>query len=313
MADNLDILTMGECLIEFSARESLTFAKTFSKYYGGDVLNTAITASRLGSKVGFIAKAGNDYFKDFLLDSWQTEGLDISNVKIVDNYNGIYIISRQPDGNKEVMYYRKKSAGATLSIEDITEEVVERSSIVYSTGITQSLSSSAASAVKKMFSIAKEKECMVAYDPNYIERVWDIDEAKEALEEIIDNVDIIILSNTHDAEKLIDISSPDKIIKRFWDRGIPMVAVKMGQSGCAIGYNGEISIIPPRNVEVVDSTGAGDTFNGGFLHGISKGFTPFEAAKLAIITASEQTKGLGAIKSIPYKDQVFAEFNKGEV
>ncbi len=312
MVDNLDILALGECLIEFSARESLAFAETFNKYYGGDALNTAIAASRLGSKVGFIAKVGDDYFKDFLLDSWQAEGLDINNIKVVDNYNGIYIISRLPDGNKEVMYYRKKSAGTTLSIEDITEEIIERSSIVYTTGITQSLSASAAGAVKKMFSIAKEKECLAAYDPNYTERIWGIDEAKEAMEGIIDNIDIIILSNTHDAEKLIGINSPDKIIKYFWDRGIPMAAVKMGKSGCAIGYNGEINTIPPRSVEVVDTTGAGDTFNGGFLHGISKGYTPFEAAKLAIIAASEQVKGLGAIKSIPYKDRIFAEFKKGE-
>ena len=156
--------------------------------------------------------------------------------------------------------------------------------------------------------MAKEKEKTVAYDPNYTDRVWDIDEAKEAMDEIIEYVDILILSNTHDAEKLIELSSPDKIIKHYWDRGIPMVAIKMGQAGCAIGYNGEINTIPRRDVEAIDSTGTGDTYNGGFLHGISKGYTPFEAAKLATIVASEQSRGLGAIKSIPYREQVFAEF-----
>lgn len=312
MTDNLDLLAIGESLIELSARESMTFTPTFNKNYGGDVLNTAVAASRLGSKVGFISKVGNDYFKDFLLDSWQSENLDISNVKIVDSYNGLYIITRMPDGQKEIMYYRKKSAATLLTTEDITEELIERSSIIYTTGITQSLSASARSAVKKAFSIAGEKECMVAYDPNFTDRTWDIEEAKEAMEEIIDYVDIIILSNIHDAEKLIGISSPDKIIKYFWDRGIARVAVKMGKSGCAVGYNGEISSIPHRDVVVVDPTGAGDTFNGGFLCGIAKGYTSFESAKLASIVASEQTKGLGAIKSIPYKDQVFTEFKRGE-
>lgn len=308
MTDNLDILILGECLIELSTRESLTFAESFNKYYGGDALNTAVAAARLGSRVGYITRVGNDYFKDFLMDSWQSENLDISNVKIIDNYNGVYIISRQPDGKKQIMYYRKKSAATMLTTEDIPEDVIEKSSIIYTTGITQSLSSSARSAVKKAYSLAGEKKCLVAYDPNFTDRVWDVEEAKEAMEEIIDYVDILMLSNIHDAEKLIDISSPDKIIKYFWDRGISMVAVKMGQSGCAIGYNGEINTIPHRDVVVVDPTGAGDTFNGGFLYGISKGYTPFESAKLATIVASEQTKGLGAIKSIPYKDQVFAEF-----
>lgn len=312
MTDNLDILVLGESLIELSTKESLTSAETFNKYYGGDALSTAITFARLGAKAGYITRVGNDYFKDFLLDSWQSENLDINNVKVVDNYNGLYIISRQPDGRKEILYYRKKSAATALSADDITEELIETTSIVYTTGITQALSSSAASAVKKMFSIAKEKECFVAYDPNFTDRVWDAEEAREAMEEVIDCVDIIILSSTHDAEKLIEISSPDKIIKYFWDRGVPMVAVKTGQSGSVVGYNGEITEVPPRNVEIIDPTGSGDTYNGGFLFGIAKGYTPFESAKLATIAASEQTKGLGAIKSIPYKDQVFAEFKKGE-
>ncbi|MFW5879558.1 MAG: sugar kinase, partial [bacterium] len=305
-----DILALGESLIEFSTTQSLASAENFSKYYGGDALNTVITASRLGSKSGYITKIGDDYFKDFLINSWEKEDLDISNVKITGSYNGLYLISRQLDGAKEIMYYRKKSAAALLSIDDISEEILERTSIVYSTGITQSLSVSARSLVKKAFSLAGDKQCQVAYDPNFTDRVWDIEEAKEAMEEIIEYVDIIMLSSINDAEKLINTDSPDKIIKYFWDRGVPMVAVKMGQSGSVIGYNGEISTIPPRVVDVIDATGSGDTFNGGFLYGISNGYTAFESARLGSFVASEQSKGLGAIKSIPYGEQVFAEFRK---
>ena len=127
MTENLDILALGDCLIELSTNESLTFTKNFEKSYGGDALSTAITATRLGSKVGYVTKVGNDYFKDFLLDSWQSENIDISNVKIVDSYNGIYMVSRQPEGQKEVMYYRKKSAAAMLCSEDISEELIDRS------------------------------------------------------------------------------------------------------------------------------------------------------------------------------------------
>lgn len=313
MTDNLDIIVIGESLVEFSTNEKLIHAEIFHKYYGGDVLNTAVTASRLGSKVGFITKVGNDPFKDFLLDSWQAENLDISNIKVVDGYNGLYIVSRQEEGKKEFSYYRKKSAATSISMEDISEEVIERSSIVYTTGITQSLSSSANGAVKKAFSIAREKECLVAYDPNFKEKFTDIEDAKTALEDIIEHVDILMLSSAHDAEKLIDLSSPDKIIKYFWDRGVTTVVVKMGQAGSAVGHNGEIISIPYREAELVDTTGAGDTFNGAFLHGIASGMTPFESAKLASIAAAEQAKGWGAVKSIPGREQVLAEYKKGEV
>ncbi len=312
MTDNLDIIVIGESLVELSTNEKLAFAEIFHKYYGGDVLNTAISASRLGSRVGFLTKVGNDSFKDFLLDSWQSENLDISNVKIVEGYNGLYIVSRQDEGKKEFAYYRKKSAATTLSIEDIPEEVIERSSIVYATGITRSLSSSAGGAVKKAFSIAGDKECLVAYDPNYKEKLTDIEDAKEALEEVIEYIDILMLSSAHDAEKLIGLNSADKIIKYFWDRGVQTIAVKMGPAGSAVGHNGEINFIPHRQVDVVDPTGAGDSYNGGFLHGIANGLTPFEAAKLATIVASEQARGWGAIKAIPAREQVFAEYKGGE-
>ena len=308
MTDSLDIISIGECMIELSTNESLIYAETLHKYYGGDTLNTAVAAARLGSKVGYITRVGRDSFQTYLLDSWQAENLDTSNIKIVEGYNGLYILSIQEESRKEFVFYRKKSAATNLSTDDISEDYIQQANIVYSTGIVQSLSASATGAVKKAFRIAKDKGCLVAYDPNYRERLWDADEANEAMEEIIDCVDIIMLNNIHDAEWLIDQTSPDKIIKYFWDKGVSTVAVKMGKNGCVIGYNGEINTIPGRNAEVVDSTGAGDAFNGGFLHGIACGYTPFESARLATIVASEQIKGIGAVKSLPYRDKAYAEF-----
>jgi len=308
MADSIDIISIGEGMIEFSANESLTYTPTLNKSYGGDSLNTLITAARLGSKTGYITRVGNDLFKDFLMDSWQSENIDISNVKLMEGYNGLYFISSQKNGEKEFASYRKKSAATNLCAEDIPEEYIEKASIVYSTGITQSLSSSAREAVKKAFSIAKEKQCTVAYDPNYRLKLWSTGEAKEALDEIIEYIDIILISGKYDSERLFSLTSPDKIIKFFWDRGVSIVAVKSSQNGSFVGYNGEINYIPMCLTNVIDTTGAGDAYNGGFLHGIANGYTPFEAGKLASIVASFQVQGVGAVKPIPYKDQVYNEF-----
>lgn len=308
MTDSLDIISIGECMIELSTRKSLIYAEVLQKYYGGDSLNTAVAAARLGSKTGYITNAGRDSFKTFLLDSLQAENIDTSRIKTVEGYNGLYIISIQEENVKEIVYYRKKSAATTLSTDDISEEYIQKAAVVYSTGITQSLSASAKGAVKKAFRIAKEKGNLVAYDPNYREKLWDIDEAREGMEEIIEYTDIIMLNNVNDAELLLEQNSPDKIIKYFWDKGVSIVAVKTGRKGCFIGYNGEITPIPSIEKEIIDSTGAGDAFNGGFLHGITCGYTPFESAKLAMIVASEQMKGLGAVKSLPYRDKVYAEF-----
>lgn len=312
MSNSLDIICIGESLIELSTNEGLTYANALNKYYGGDTISAAIAASRLGSKVGYISRVGNDYFKDFLLDSWQAEDIDISYVKLVEGFNGLYLISRRENGEKEFAYYRKKSAATNLSVDDISPDYIKRAQIVYSTGITQSLSITAKEAVKKAFEIAKENECTVAYDPNFVARLWDVDEAKEAFEEVIEYVDIVMLNAKHDAEKLYGISSPDKIIKSLWDRGVPTVVVKQGSEGTTIGYNGEITTIPTCTSKIVDTTGSGDAFNGGFLHGIASGLTPFESTQLASEVACFQVQGIGAINSIPTKDQIYSVFKHGE-
>ena len=164
MEEKLDIVAIGECLIELSASTSLASADCLYKYYGGDALATAISALRLGSKVGFITKVGNDAFKEFLMDSWQAEGLDISQIKLANEPNGFYFITRPVDADKEIAYYRKKIAPSKLSIDDISEEYISGAKILYSSGTTMSLSISAEEAVLKAFELAKKNNITTAFD-----------------------------------------------------------------------------------------------------------------------------------------------------
>ena len=101
MEETLDIIAIGESLVELSTDEKLKDAECLHKYFGGDALATAVTAVRLGSRVGFITKLGNDAFKDFLLDGWRHEGLDISQVSFADERNGLYLIARPSYTEKE--------------------------------------------------------------------------------------------------------------------------------------------------------------------------------------------------------------------
>lgn len=309
MGENLDIITIGESLIELSSNQSLTYAQTLDKYYGGDTLCSAVAALRLGSKVGYITRVGTDHFKEFLLDSWQLEGLDISQVKLVDGINGLYFIATPADAKKEFSFYRKKTAATRLSVDDISEEYIKSASVIYSTGVTQSLSLSTKEAVKKAFVIAKENNLVTAYDPNFDPCVWDIEEAKEALDDVIDYTDILFLNLKYDSQKVYEVDSPEKIIKHFWDKGVGTVVVKsIENGGYYVGYGGDITFVEFWSTEIVDSTGSGDAFNGAFLHAMSSGMSAAESAKLASIVAGIQCKGVGAIKSIPYKEQVYSAF-----
>ncbi len=311
MNEKLDIVTIGEGLIELSSDVSLSLAQSLNKYYGGDTLAAAVSARRLGSKVGYITRVGCDYFKEFLMDSWQAEGLDISQIKLTEDFNGLYLLARPKNGEKEFSYYRKKTAASKLSIEDISEKYIENAKIFYSSGIAQTLSLSAKEAVKKGYTIAKEKGLITAYDPNYSPIITTPEEAKEAFDEVIDDIDILFLSDKNDINKLFDINSIEKIIKHFWDKGINTIIIKSSQNnGYYTGYTGDIVFNKFYTTNIVDTTCSGDAFNGGFLHAISSGFSPFEATKLASVVSGLQAQNIGAIRSIPTKEEVYAEYEK---
>ncbi len=309
MGEHLDIITIGESLIELSSSTGLAYTQTFNKYYGGDTLCTAVAAQRLGSKAGYITRVGNDPFKEFLMESWQLEGLDISQVKLIDGFNGVYFIGHPENTEKEFVYYRKKTAATKLSIDDISPDYILSADIIYTTGSTQSLSLSAREAVQKAFQIACENQMSTAYDLNYDSRLWSSDEAKEAFEELSPYIEIMFLSLEHDSVRVFDIDSPDKCIKYLWDTGITKVIVKSAKDkGYFVGSEGDIVFVEFKTDEIVDSTGSGDAFNGAFLHGLNSGMTIVEAAKLASIDAAIQCHGMGAIKSTPYKEQVYAAY-----
>ena len=312
MDKNLDIITIGESLIELSTDEHLKDAESLKKYYGGDALAAAVAAARMGSDVGFITRVGDDVFKDYLLNSWKHEGLDTSQVKISQEQNGVYFISRPHCANKEYAYYRKRIAPSKLSLDDISEDYIAKSKVIYASGITQSLSLSAKEAVQKAFKIAKDNDVLTAYDPNYSSLITTPETAKDDFHNVISNVDILFMSAKYDTINILEIDSLENIMKRLWDMGVSIIVIKSSEKcGYFIGYNGNIIFTEFYSHNVIDTTCSGDVFNGGFLHAITHGLTPFEAAKFASIVAGLQAEKIGAIKPIPYRDEVYNIFERG--
>jgi len=312
MNGKLDVIAIGESLIELSSEYHLSDADCLKKYYGGDALSVAVAARRMGSDVGFITRVGDDVFKDYLLDSWQTEGLDISQVKIAQEQNGVYFISRPENCAKEFAYYRKRIAPSKLSLEDVSEDYISNTKVVYASGITQSLSLSAKEVVAESFKLAKKNGLLTAYDPNYSSSISTPETAKEDFNRVINDVDILFMSAKYDTINILELNSVENIIKKMWDMGVSTVVLKASsEGGYYTGYNGNIVFTEFFTHDVIDTTCSGDAFNGGFLHAITHGLTPIEASKFASIVAGLQAKGIGAIKSIPYKEQVYEIFEKG--
>ena len=313
MEQKLDIITIGESLVEFSTDVRLADAECMHKYYGGDALATAIAALRLGSKVGFISKVGEDHFKDYLINNWRAEGLDISQVKFSQDANGLYFIARPDICQKEIVHYRKKIAPSKLFIEDISSDYLASSKIVYASGITQALSLSANEAVRYAFRLAKELGVTTAYDPNFYPHIATPELARENFSEVISDVDILFMSAKYDTINILELDSLENVMKYLMDTGVNTVVIKSSEhGGYYTGYNGNIAFTEFYTKDVVDTTCSGDAFNGGFLHAITHGCAPFEATKMASIVAGLQAGQIGAIKPIPYKDEVSAIYNRGE-
>lgn len=309
---NLDIITIGESLIELSTNQKLEDAECLHKYYGGDSLVVAVTASRLHSKVGFITCLGNDAFKNYLTKSWEKEGLDTSFVTVTDDNNGLYLVSRVPGEGKEFAHYRKKIAPAKLSGSNINEDYIKSAKVVYASGVTQSLSIGAREAVKKAFETARANGVLTAYDSNYSNLLTTKETAKEYISEILPLTDILFISENNDIRILYEIESAEHAVKMFADFGIDTVIVKSGNDkGYYVNSKQNTVFIPFYTKTAADTTSTGDTFNGAYLHSLTSGYTPSESAKIASITAGLQAQGIGAIKSVPYYDEVFQIYKNG--
>ncbi len=304
MEKTLDIITIGECLLELSTNEYFENAKSFNLSFGGDVITSAVAAKRLGSKVGIITSIGDDYFKNPLINKLNQQELDISNIKICNEKNGLYLCGHNE--KNELMTYRRRVASNYLTEEDFNEEYILSSRAVYSTGITQSLSIGSNQLVKKIFETARNNDILTAYDPNYTSSFMTTYDTKEYLEDIIENIDVLFMSLKNDVEALYDLTSVEKIVNYFTDYGVKVIVVKSHlENGYYIYSNGKTEFCPFYTTTQVDYTmGAGDVFNGGFLSAYTNGYTPVEAAQVAAKQAGLFIERLGIIENIPNSEEL---------
>ena len=305
MYKDMDIITIGEGLIELSSSESLMTTENFSKSYGGDTLVSAISASKSGLNVGYITRVGNDDFGEYLTSAWKQEGLDISQVKLTEGVNGFYFLTSENEG-VHVTYYRKKTAACNLSVDDIDFDYIKSAKMVYATGFVQSLSLSCAEVVKEIFSYAKKNNIITAYDVNFSPKVWDKKEAREAFEDVAENIDVLFMNTKKDAPAIFELESIDKISKQITDLGITTAVIK-DNNKIYVLHEGQIfeeNRIQIENMSEQDLTGSSAGFNGVFMSYLIKGNSPIESLRYAICSEFLQKQKIGAVKSISNKVEI---------
>ena len=144
----------------------------------------------------------------------------------------------------------------------------------------------------------------------YRHQLWSPEEAIAAMEELMPYVDIFLPSAPEDSMALFNTDDPEKIISISRKFGVENTLITMGSNGALVDSKGDIFTVPPyQSDSVIDTTGAGDAFKGGFLHGILEGLDIKKAAEIGNIAAGITITGRGAINSIPYKSEVYKILN----
>ncbi|MFN3265363.1 MAG: sugar kinase [Deinococcales bacterium] len=288
-----DLLGLGECMVELYADQPLGVASRLEKRFGGDVLNSLIAAARLGLKTGFITRVGDDPFGVGLLTAWQLEGVDTSFAPLVAGENGVYFISLTA-GEREFTYRRVGSAASSLEPSDIRFEMLQQTRAILLSGITQAISSSAQAATQKAAQLAKQAGALVIYDPNYRPKLWAargaLELAQQACAALLPLCDVVLPSFPADAE-LLGVSSLKQTAHAFAQHGAVCV-VKCAEQGAYLAGHG---MVATEAVRVIDSTGAGDAWNGAFIHAYLATHDPLLATRAAHRIAAQKLLHRGAI------------------
>ncbi len=297
----LDIVGLGEPLLEFNQVEQ--DPPRLARGFGGDTSNCVIAAARQAAKAGYVTRLGDDAFGKMFLELWDREGVERSGV-VSDPHapTGIYFITHDDEGH-HFSYRREGSAASRLGPDRLPKEVLEATRILHVSAISQAISAEACDGVFEAMDIAKKAGALIAYDTNLRLSLWPLRRAQAIIKETLTLADIV-LPGLDDARQILGIDNADSIAKRMLDAGAGIVGLTLGSEGALIATPDETRVIEGFPVEVIDASGAGDTFDGAFLADYLVHGDPFQAGRFANAAAALSTRGYGAVDPIPRRDDV---------
>jgi len=298
---DIDVVSLGEPLYEFS--QIPQSPGRYLQGFGGDTMNCAIAAARLGARVAYITRLGDDEFGRQFLQLWRDERLDTSGVAIdPEAHTAVYFITHGATGHV-FTYMRKGSAASRLSTADLPLDLIKRARYFHTSGISQAISESACAAVSAAIDAAKTAGAAFVYDSNLRLRLWPLARAREVITATLSRADYFLLS-MEDAEALCGLKNPDAIVDWCHGAGAGFVALKLGAEGVMGSDSTRRERIGGHKVDCVDATGAGDCFAGALLARMSAGDDFWQALRYANAAAALATTGYGAVAPLPRPEAV---------
>jgi len=258
---------------------------------GGDCLNTAIDLAVLGNSVGFAGLTGKDNFGEFLVKTIRDYGIDTRGLKVLPEISTSAVIVLVNDkGDRTFLYYG--GSNDLFSYEHIDLSLIEECKIVH-VGGTYLMPNFDGIGAEKVFELAHSKNKLTSMDVTWDTTGRWIEVIKPSLKHLD-----FFMPSYNEAKEISNRKSPEDIADFFIDEGVKCVIIKLGKNGSYCKGLKESFYQAAYDVDVVDTTGAGDSFVAGFLSGVVKNWDLPTCAKFATAVSAHCNQHLEATTGI---------------
>ncbi|MBF9032618.1 ribokinase [Rhodobacterales bacterium HKCCE2091] len=269
---------------------------------GGKGSNQSVAAARAGGDVAFLSKLGDDDFADMAMKTWADAGVTPVVTRVADSYTGAaYIFVEHGTGNNAIII--APGAAATISVADIEAQAeLIRNAKVFVTQLEQPID-----AAERALEIAREGGAVTILNPA---------PAAELTDRLLSLCDYAT-PNESETEALtgMAVTTPEEAAKAaeaLMARGVGKVIVTLGENGALFHDGTTATHVPALNAgAVVETTGAGDAFNGGFAVALAEGRSPEDAVAFANATAAISVTRPGTAPSMPARAEIDALLARG--
>lgn len=297
-----DVVTFGETMALFTPRETgpLRYVPDYRLKMGGTESNVAIALARLGISAGWFSRLGDDELGRFIVHNVRGEGVDASRVIIdPDAQTALYLKEISAVGDTTVYYYRRGSAASRMQPADLDAAYITGARWLHVTGITPALSENCRETVAQAIEMARAAGLEVSFDPNLRLKLWTAEQARETLTPLIQR-STIIMGGSEEMSVILGTATPDAAADWALKQGVNIAVIKLGANGALVATSDERRIVPPFTIpRVVDTVGAGDGFDAGFIAARLLGRDPWESAVLGNVVGAHALMVEGDYEGYP--------------
>lgn len=316
-----DVVALGELLIDFTeSGESRQGNPLLEANPGGAPCNVLAMLNNLGRKTAFIGKVGQDSFGRMLSEAVKNSGTDVTNLVMDEKVpTTLAFVHTMPDGDRDFSFYRNPGADMMLSKKEVMEEVILGGKIFHF-GTLSSTHEGVREATRYAIRVAKDNGLLISFDPNLREPLWQsLEEARREIEYGLSQCDILKISD-NELEFMTGTTDYTKGVEILREsHPIPLIFVTLGRDGSRAYYRDMmVEAKPFLQKNTIETTGAGDTFEGCALHYVLEhgleGWSKEELRELLIFANAEAsiiTTRKGALKVMPKVEEIRALIEEG--